>query len=245
MTLSENPPMMLGDDREAKERILACARELIPPTVKGKRYEAITPTDYRLLDELLRQARYLTHSEIAEAVGCSRAKVGRALKALANAGLMVAAGILVRPRAGENSPWSKLTEEQIRNIRSDVGRGGASFAREYGVCGSVITSIRKGRTWRSVEAVRERAAELVDTGDPALTIIGVVAAAHEIPVAGVLGQSRFCEVVLARHEAMWKVRQECALSLPHIGRIFGGRDHTTVLYGIRKHQALLDSRAVP
>lgn len=49
------------------------------------------------------------------------------------------------------------------------------------------------------------------------------------------GESRDTLVVVARHHAMWLIRTHTKLSLPQIGRIFGGRDHTTVLYGIRQH----------
>lgn len=38
---------------------------------------------------------------------------------------------------------------------------------------------------------------------------------------------------------MWVAREVTSASLPEIGRRFGGRDHTTVLYGIRKVQGLL------
>lgn len=42
-------------------------------------------------------------------------------------------------------------------------------------------------------------------------------------------------VVMARQEAMWRARHETVLSFPEIGRIMGGKDHTTVIYGVRKH----------
>lgn len=42
-------------------------------------------------------------------------------------------------------------------------------------------------------------------------------------------------VVSARQEAMWRARHETALSFPEIGRLMGGKDHTTVIYGVRRH----------
>ena len=44
-----------------------------------------------------------------------------------------------------------------------------------------------------------------------------------------------------RQEAMWRMRQAGKWSLPQIGRFLGGRDHTTVLAGVRAHQARLDA----
>jgi chromosomal replication initiation ATPase DnaA len=50
------------------------------------------------------------------------------------------------------------------------------------------------------------------------------------------GASRSKGVVIARHHAMWLVKQRFPyLSQPAIGRMFGGRDHTTVLHALRAH----------
>jgi chromosomal replication initiator protein len=38
----------------------------------------------------------------------------------------------------------------------------------------------------------------------------------------------------ARHLAMWLIRRHHGYSLPRIGRLFGGRHHTTVLHALRK-----------
>lgn len=46
-------------------------------------------------------------------------------------------------------------------------------------------------------------------------------------------------LVAARHEAMFRLSKETNMSLPAIGRRLGGRDHSTVLHGIRKHAAKL------
>jgi chromosomal replication initiator protein len=48
------------------------------------------------------------------------------------------------------------------------------------------------------------------------------------------GPRRSRSFVYARHIAMWLLREHTTLSLPEIGAVFGGRDHTTVLYAIRK-----------
>src|SRR5690606_32818248 len=41
------------------------------------------------------------------------------------------------------------------------------------------------------------------------------------------------KVVAARNEAMWMLRTYCGYTLPKIGALLG-RDHTTVLHGIKK-----------
>lgn len=53
---------------------------------------------------------------------------------------------------GSNHPCSKLTEEQVVQIRSRVARGEfkRALAREYGVSDSLVRAIVTGRTWKHV-----------------------------------------------------------------------------------------------
>ena len=68
-------------------------------------------------------------------------------------------------------------------------------------------------------------------------IVLEVAQQHGFRVEEITGASRNAELVRVRHEAMWKARQERPdLSLPQLGRLFGGRDHTTILHGVRRHE---------
>ncbi len=52
--------------------------------------------------------------------------------------------------------------------------------------------------------------------------------------ADLMSKSRSRPLTQARHIAMYLTRECTGLSLLKIGEIFGGRDHTTVLHGIRK-----------
>lgn len=53
----------------------------------------------------------------------------------------------------------------------------------------------------------------------------------------VIGPSRLRIHVEPRQMLMWEVRQRNPLiSYPQIGRIFGGRDHTTAIHAIRAHE---------
>jgi len=47
-------------------------------------------------------------------------------------------------------------------------------------------------------------------------------------------------VVIPRHVAMYMLRNSTLLSLPQIGRVFGGRDHTTILHAVQSVTRLLD-----
>lgn len=46
-------------------------------------------------------------------------------------------------------------------------------------------------------------------------------------------------LVRARFEFMWRAKKETKRSLPEIGR-FLGKDHTTVLHGVRRFQDMID-----
>lgn len=57
--------------------------------------------------------------------------------------------------------------------------------------------------------------------------------------ADIISQRQDRRTARARHVAMWLCRHDTGASLPKIGKAFGGRDHTSVLYAIRKIDAEL------
>lgn len=71
-------------------------------------------------------------------------------------------------------------------------------------------------------------------------IVEEVAAKHGVFMSDMRSVRRGRAQVAARHEAMWRLRNETTMSLPEIGRRLGGRDHTTVLHGVKRHQERLD-----
>jgi len=66
----------------------------------------------------------------------------------------------------------------------------------------------------------------------------------EFTVAQLIGPGRTQSLAWARQELMWLLRRQERWSLPQIGRFLGCRDHTTILHGIRAHQARLASKAL-
>jgi chromosomal replication initiator protein len=62
---------------------------------------------------------------------------------------------------------------------------------------------------------------------------------YSVSVEDMCGSSRANNVVTARQIAMYLCRELTDLSLPKIGELFGGKDHTTVLYAVRKIAVLL------
>lgn len=60
---------------------------------------------------------------------------------------------------------------------------------------------------------------------------------HEITLSELCSSQRSTFLVIARHEAFFRLKTETEMSLPQIGRRIGNKDHTTVLHGLRKHCA--------
>lgn len=66
-------------------------------------------------------------------------------------------------------------------------------------------------------------------------IINEVCIRHGVTYAAVMSKARNRHVVAARTEAIWALKEwRPSLSLPRIGRLMGGRDHTTILHALRK-----------
>ncbi len=71
-------------------------------------------------------------------------------------------------------------------------------------------------------------------------IIRAVADSFGITVERMLSRERSRRVAVPRQVAMYLLREEANLSLPQIGEMLGGRDHTTVMYGCDKVADLLE-----
>ncbi|MHC4177944.1 MAG: DnaA ATPase domain-containing protein, partial [Planctomycetota bacterium] len=70
-------------------------------------------------------------------------------------------------------------------------------------------------------------------------IAATTARSFALRLSELRGPSRRQAVVTARAVAMYMARRFTSKSLEQIGRYFGGRDHTTVMYGCRKTEKLL------
>jgi len=71
-------------------------------------------------------------------------------------------------------------------------------------------------------------------------LINIIAETYGLSLERLIGRERTNEVALPRQIAMYLLREEANISLPQIGKVLGGRDHTTVMYGCDKISDLLE-----
>jgi len=65
-------------------------------------------------------------------------------------------------------------------------------------------------------------------------ILEAVATSEGIGIEDLVGQNRSAKIAIPRQIAMYLLREINDISFPQIGELLGGRDHTTVMYGIKR-----------
>ncbi len=94
-----------------------------------------------------------------------------------------------------------------------------------------------------LELAKEALEPAVHSGRHAVTIekvVQLVCAHHQVKPADLRSKKRGRSVSEPRQTAMFLIRRATSHSLDEIGDFFGGRDHSTVLYAVRKMQDRVD-----
>ncbi len=126
---------------------------------------------------------------------------------------------------------AEKTESNIRELEGSLTRVNAMAT----LSGSYIT----------LDIAREALDKILPgTEEKAITpedIMKKVAAHYRVSEADLLSQRRNREVARARQVAMFLVREMTQLSTTRIGELFGGRDHSTVMYACDKIAEMAES----
>ncbi len=93
----------------------------------------------------------------------------------------------------------------------------------------------------TLEMAQDCLSDVLRTYDRKITIEEIqrkVSEHYNIRLSEMIGPRRVRTIARPRQIAMYLAKQMTSRSLPEIGRRFGGRDHTTVIHGVRKVEEL-------
>ena len=94
----------------------------------------------------------------------------------------------------------------------------------------------------NLDLVQECLSDILRASEKRLTIEEIqrkVAEHYNVRLSDMIGPKRHRTIARPRQVAMYLCKQMTSRSLPEIGRRFGGRDHTTIMHGIRKIEELM------
>ncbi len=89
----------------------------------------------------------------------------------------------------------------------------------------------------AVDVCKDALKDLLSVSNGQITVENIqktVADFYKIKVADMYSKRRPANIALPRQIAMYLAKELTQKSLPEIGELFGGRDHTTVLHAVRK-----------
>lgn len=93
----------------------------------------------------------------------------------------------------------------------------------------------------NLELAQECLADVLKASDRKVTVEEIqrrVSEHYSIRLSDMIGPKRVRSIARPRQVAMYLAKQLTSRSLPEIGRRFGGRDHTTVMHGVRRIEEL-------
>jgi chromosomal replication initiator protein len=94
----------------------------------------------------------------------------------------------------------------------------------------------------TLDLAQDCLADILRSSDRKLSIEEIqrkVAEHYNIRLSDLIGPKRLRNIARPRQVAMYLSKQLTPRSLPEIGRRFGGRDHTTIIHGVRKIEELM------
>jgi len=98
--------------------------------------------------------------------------------------------------------------------------------------------VKKELTQRDFDQILSNTEEKTTDDLTPKKIMSVVSEHFNIHVKDLVGSKRHQNIAQARQVAMYLCRQMLNTSYPSLGRSFGGKDHSTVLYSVKKIKQL-------
>jgi len=94
----------------------------------------------------------------------------------------------------------------------------------------------------TVDFTKDVLKDFIKTDDRETTpeeIQKIVSKYYNIKPSELKGKKKSSSIVLPRQVAMYLTRQLTTLSLPEVGQHFSGKDHSTVIYSVKKIEGLI------
>ncbi|WP_293660760.1 chromosomal replication initiator protein DnaA [Rhodoferax sp. OV413] len=117
-----------------------------------------------------------------------------------------------------------------KNVRSNVRELEGALRR-------ILAYSRFNQKEISIQLAREALRDLLSIQNRQISVENIqktVADYYKIKVADMYSKKRPASIARPRQIAMYLAKELTQKSLPEIGELFGGRDHTTVLHAVRK-----------
>jgi chromosomal replication initiator protein len=139
--------------------------------------------------------------------------------------------ILINKARAENAEMPEEVAFFVaKNVRSNV--------RELeGALRKILAYSRFNQKEISIPLAREALRDLLSIQNRQISVENIqktVADYYKIKVADMYSKKRPASIARPRQIAMYLAKELTQKSLPEIGELFGGRDHTTVLHAVRK-----------
>ncbi len=138
-------------------------------------------------------------------------------------------------KAKANAKNIQLKDEVIQYLAQNI----ISNIRELeGALTKIMSYIQLYEEDLNISSVKELMKDLVDKSQKNSStpdvIIKVVCKFFNISREELMGKKRIKDLVYPRQLTMYMLRHELNMSYPLIGREMGGKDHTTIIYGVEK-----------
>ena len=138
--------------------------------------------------------------------------------------------LINKARAEDSEMPEEVAFFVAKNVRSNV--------RELeGALRKILAYSRFNQKEVSIQLAREALRDLLSIQNRQISVENIqktVADYYKIKIADMYSKKRPASIARPRQIAMYLAKELTQKSLPEIGELFGGRDHTTVLHAVRK-----------
>jgi len=127
-------------------------------------------------------------------------------------------------------PEAEVVEFIADQIKSNVRELEGALNRVYNYCHFNNISASKDTAKKALQDIISSSSKALSSAQ----IIQAVCDYYKLDKKDLLGKSRKQELIEPRHVAIYLLRNNTSDSLPLIGKIMGGKDHSTILHSYRK-----------